>query len=212
LVEVRGLQAQAPAGDVDEIKDFQNCRYVSTCEAGWRLLSFDLHGERPSVVRMAVHLPDQQQVFFNPDNITPGVPPPEPASTLTAWMDFNRQLRVDDPLRSVLYQDFPAVCTWNKKDKVWKQRQVLRQRLPVGRMYFVRPSDMERFCLRTLLHHVPGATCWEDLRTTRDAHGIRVVHDTFQAACQARGLLQDDAEWFKCMEEAASVSGAFGIV
>jgi hypothetical protein len=34
------------------------------------------------------------------------------------------------------------------------------------------------------------------------------VHYTFQQACVSRGLLQDDAEWFRCMEDACEVSGA----
>jgi hypothetical protein len=31
------------------------------------------------------------------------------------------------------------------------------------------------------------------------------VHLTFKAACLARGLLQDDAEWDQCLSEAAGV-------
>jgi hypothetical protein len=31
------------------------------------------------------------------------------------------------------------------------------------------------------------------------------VHPTFKAACLARGLLQDDAEWDQCLSEVAGV-------
>jgi len=31
------------------------------------------------------------------------------------------------------------------------------------------------------------------------------VHPTFKAACLARGLLQNDAEWDQCLSEAANV-------
>ncbi len=31
------------------------------------------------------------------------------------------------------------------------------------------------------------------------------MHPTFKAACLARGLLQDDAEWDQCLSEAAGV-------
>jgi hypothetical protein len=31
------------------------------------------------------------------------------------------------------------------------------------------------------------------------------VHPTFKAACLARGLLQDDAEWDQCLSEAVDV-------
>jgi len=64
-------------------------------------------------------------------------------------------------------------------------------------MCFVQPSAGERYYLRMLLCQVPGAQGFEHLRTFNG-----VVHPTFKAACQARGLLADDAEWRTCMQEA----------
>jgi hypothetical protein len=205
LVEVRsGPELEE---DRDEIRQYLNCRYVSACEAAWRLFAFRLHDERPNVVRLWIHLPGQQLATFNPNEVTTQeVAARPPATTLTAWMDFNRSLPEGHPLRSVLYPDFPTVATWNSKDKEWKTRVNRQVRPPVGRMYFVPPSDQEKYCLRTLLHHVPGATSFEDLRTTLDDAGNSTLHDTFRAACLARGLLQDDGEWASCLQEAASVS------
>ena len=48
-----------------------------------------------------------------------------------------------------------------------------------------------------LLTQVPGATSFEFLRTVDT-----VVHDTFRAACHARGLLDDDREAGDAMTEA----------
>jgi len=64
-------------------------------------------------------------------------------------------------------------------------------------MYFVHPATSERFFLCLLLTVVPGATSFEHLRTVDN-----IEHPTFQAACKALGLLQDDAEWDTCMREA----------
>ena len=61
--------APAPA-DRDEIKDYIDCRYVSSCEACWRLFGFELSSIRPHVVRLAVHLPNGQQVYFQPGRST----------------------------------------------------------------------------------------------------------------------------------------------
>lgn len=44
---------------------------------------------------------------------------------------------------------------------------------------------------------VPGATSFEDLRR----HNGR-LYDTFKEACQSRGLVGDDNEWFKLFDEA----------
>ena len=64
-------------------------------------------------------------------------------------------------------------------------------------MYFVQPNQGERYYLRLLLNHVKGAQSFADVRTVND-----VVHDTVQEACCARGLLDDDAEWYTCLDEA----------
>jgi len=76
----------------------------------------------------------------------------------------------------------------------------------MGRMYFVQPSEGERYYLRVSLTHVAGATCFDDLRTTHRPHTpTTVVHPTFKVACLARGLLQDDAEWDQCLSEAVGM-------
>ncbi len=76
----------------------------------------------------------------------------------------------------------------------------------MGRMYFVQPSEGERYYLRVLLTHFTGATCFEDLRTTHRPHTPTiVVHPTFKATCLAHGLLQDDVEWDQCLSEVTGV-------
>jgi hypothetical protein len=51
-----------------------------------------------------------------------------------------------------------------------------------------------------LLHNKAGATSFEDLRTIDGT-----VHPSFCAACRALGLLEDDAEFNKAMEEAVTI-------
>ena len=68
-------------------------------------------------------------------------------------------------------------------------------------MYFVSPNQGERFYLRLLLNHARGAKSFEDIRTFNG-----IVHETFQEACCARGLLDDDAEWRRCLDEAKNSS------
>jgi len=54
-------------------------------------------------------------------------------------------------------------------------------------MYFVHPAVGERFFLHLLLTVIPGVTSFEHLQTVDDTE-----HLTFQIACGALGLLQDD--------------------
>ena len=57
----------------------------------------------------------------------------------------------------------------------------------------------ERFYLRILLSHVRGPTSFEYLKEFEG-----VTHQTFQEACLARGLIEDDKEWINCMTEACT--------
>jgi hypothetical protein len=157
------------------------------------------------------------------------------STTLTGWCDFNRKAKSEyvattilarnsndpaPPLPAVLttlYPDYLEITVWSKSKKAWHlwKRVVGRRGAgrnnhvtlgTMGRMYFVQPSEGERYYLRVLLTHVAGATCFEDLRITHRPHTpTTVVHPIFKAACLARGLLQDDAEWDQCLLEATGV-------
>jgi hypothetical protein len=210
-----GGDGQGPAQVVqrDEVKAHLDGRYVSASECVHRLLSFALHKEQPNVVRLQVHLPNQQTVAVpvvdqqdHPDVARAAAYAALNAgsrTTLTEWFRFNATAHEGHACHALLYHDFPTRFWWDAEAKVWKERVRQPGRPPVGRMYFVQPTAGERYYLRMLLCHVPGAKGFEDLRTVNG-----VVHPTFQAACQARGLLADDAEWRTCMEEAAGFAPA----
>ena len=55
----------------------------------------------------------------------------------------------------------------------------------------------EKYYLRLLLTVVRGAQSYEFLRTVQG-----ILHSMFKSACIALGLLEDDAEWTRCFEEA----------
>jgi hypothetical protein len=59
----------------------------------------------------------------------------------------------------------------------------------------------------------PGATSYDDLRTTYDStrDPSEVTHVSFQDACRDLGLLQDDLEWIRCMELASTFASAHQI-
>jgi hypothetical protein len=53
----------------NEIEIFQNKRYVSSVEACWRLFKFEVCAFKPSIVRLPIHLPEQQRVLYDPNDI-----------------------------------------------------------------------------------------------------------------------------------------------
>ncbi|RLN43745.1 hypothetical protein BBJ28_00021641 [Nothophytophthora sp. Chile5] len=66
-------------------------------------------------------------------------------------------------------------------------------------MVHVSPRDVERFYMRVMLCHRKGATSFEDLRTIGGE-----VRPTYRDAALQAGYLENDAEWFACMDEAAA--------
>ncbi len=175
----------------DEIKIYQNGRYVSASEASHRLYGFDLHKEHPNVVRLAMHLKGRETILFQEGTDATAVLNRNPHTTLIAWFAFNKtaqeHLNPSAPLRlalNTLYHDFPRITTWKKKEKQWALRTKMPSLLLVGRMYFMQPSEGERYFLRLLLHHVPRATSFQDLTCTNRHLQHPTQHASFKEACQ----------------------------
>ena len=49
---------------IDEIKQFQDARWVSPQEAIWRNFQFELNEISPPVINLQLHLPNKQAVYY----------------------------------------------------------------------------------------------------------------------------------------------------
>ncbi|XP_039605701.1 uncharacterized protein LOC120526605 [Polypterus senegalus] len=179
----------------NEIKNFINSRYVSAPEAAWRLNGFEMHYQSHTIHRLPVHLPEEQSVFFNPNDINTAVQRASNHDTqMTVWFKLNQQKH---EAKTILYSDIPLHYVVDSENCTWKLCQRGAEKV-IGRMYSVNfTSDTERYCLRLLLLHVPGAVSFEDLRTV---HGN--VYPTFREAAKAKGLINDDEVWDNTVEDA----------
>jgi hypothetical protein len=188
----------------DEITRYVHARYISPCEAIWRLFEFPTHQEFPPVQHLAVHLEGQQTVYF-PDNISPTDLAARTAtarSTLMAFFEYNA---AHEDGREYLYTEFPARFTWDQKNRMWKKRQRGKDRR-IGRMYHCSPISGERYYLRLLLTVIRGPRSFTD---PYFVEGVR--YPTYQAACIARGLAENDQEWYQCFDEAVLFTPAGGL-
>ena len=183
---------------VNEVEDFQDSRYVSACEALWRIFKFRLHARSPSVKRLQVHLEDHQTVSYQEDADLQDVVNQDKDSPLMGWFKLNAR---DPQARHLTYPEIPKHYTWSNYQ--WRRRRAKRS--IITRMYFVHPRDRERFCLRLLLLTAKGATSFQDLRTVPDPHDNtrNIVFETFREAALARELLDSDQEWTNLLQEAA---------
>jgi len=207
---------------LDEVRMYQAGRYIGSSEAAWRLFAFSLHEEFPHVQRLQIHLPGHEQIRFREGSDVAEIMDHPPITTLTGWFGFNKLKKTEHEMNllndpsaephiclKTLYHNFPSIATWNARTNTWHDRSAASQHnAPIGRMYFVQPSDGERYHLRLLLLNTPGATSYKDLKTTIDPNGLLpdVEQETFLQACVARGLCQNDQEWFSCMSEACTFS------
>lgn len=196
------VNAQKHPDDVDEVREYIDCRYLSSHEAIWRMFEFDIHFRTPAVERLAVHLPLMNSVVYPADQPLTNIvdDPRYMQTTLTEWFTANT---IFPAARELTYIEFPTKWVWNRKAKAWHSRKGSRK---IGRAIYINPSCGELYYLRMLLnvakgatsYVAKGATSYEDLRTVSG-----VLHPTFKDACQAAGLLGDDNEWRECLKEAS---------
>ncbi|GKC40094.1 uncharacterized protein Tco_1052478 [Tanacetum coccineum] len=170
----------------NEIEEFLNCRYVSACEACWKIFNYDLHYRSIAVERLPFHEEKCNRVYFR-DNDAPEVIAERISSSktkFTEWMVANQKYPEG---RCLTYVDYPTMFTWHDDIKAWKPRKSGKC---IGRIYYVTPAMGEKFYLRMLLNIVRGARSHEEIRTVD-----RVVYPTYMATCKAYHLLGDDTEW-----------------
>ncbi|XP_071699726.1 uncharacterized protein [Rutidosis leptorrhynchoides] len=182
--------------ETDEIKEYYDCRYVSSCEAVWRILSFDIHHRNPTVIRLAFHLEGEQSIVFDEEDYIENVldRPTVNNSMFLEWMQCNK---VNEEARQLTYVDFPTKFVWNKDKRVWTSRK--RKTGSIGRIHHVSPQSGELFYLRILLNKVRGPTSYEDIRTVNGK-----ICSTFKDACYEMGLLDDDQEYIDGIKETST--------
>ncbi|CAD6943624.1 unnamed protein product [Tilletia controversa] len=115
-------------------------------------------------------------------------------SKLLAFFDLCK--RLPEETASLTYANVPDRFVWNAKFHMWAPRQ--RGMGQVGRIYYVPHTAQEKYYLRRLLHEFNCPKSFDDLYKFEER-----TYTTFREACSARGLLSDDAEWHRCLNEAA---------
>lgn len=180
--------------EINEIKNYLECRYLSACEAVWRIFSFDIHEREPAVTRLPLHLPDQQRIVYpeksNLQNIISrdGIE----KTMLTEYFEMNKRC---PEARKLTYAQFPSKFVWYSDEKMWKPRQ---QGFNIGRIVNIHPTAGDLYYLRMLVNTETGKESFDDLKTVGN-----VKYKSFKEACFAKGLLNGDSEWKEAMDEAA---------
>src|SRR5208282_4065787 len=89
----------------DEIRSYLDARYVSAPEAIWRIFEFKMHDISYAIIRLAVHLPEEQMICFKEGSEREAVDAAAAkATTLTAWFELNAK---NISANQYLYTDIP---------------------------------------------------------------------------------------------------------
>ncbi|KAA6408564.1 MAG: atp-dependent dna helicase pif1 [Lasallia pustulata] len=161
-----------------------------------------MHEEQPPVINLSIYLPGQQIVYFDLDLSAAEVQDKmdRTFTTLMAFFDYNCN---NTDGRNFLNQDFPVHYVFDGKLQRWHIR---KWGTTIGRIYHCHPFGGEKYYLQLLLTVVRGPQSFEHLRTVNG-----LIYSTFQTACLARGLLQDNNEWILCFTEAVQFSSRYSL-
>ncbi|XP_013622638.1 PREDICTED: uncharacterized protein LOC106328691 [Brassica oleracea var. oleracea] len=176
----------------NEIKEYQDCRYLSACESMWRTFAYSIHKRQPSVMKLVVHLEGEHDITIkDTDNLGRVIQKPDIEKTMfTEWMVL---CRTSAFARTLTYVQIPEFFTWNNSSKVWSER---KRGTSIGRVVTVHPASGDHYYLRILINKVKGPRSYTELKTFNG-----VTYPDFKSTCCARGLLANDAEWHESMVE-----------
>ena len=161
----------------DEVTKYLDTRYISAPEAYWRLAEYKMHEKSHSIIRLALHMPKQQPVYFSEGNHEAAAKSASEKDTmLTAYFKYNETHHTP-----YTYSEFPKQFVFNKQKREWSPRQQ-RGGSIIGRMYSASPKDMEKYCLP-----VPGATSFENIKMVDGQ-----LASSFTEACILRNILASD--------------------
>ena len=204
----------------DEIKYYSMCRYIGPCEAVHRLFSWPIKYVYPKVERLEVHLPEQDRIKYDANNIRSTINKVYNCKRTTLTEYFNNNLLekkliqkgllkryINDKTGEKLpfgfeltYTQYPEYYTWDNHKKQWnrfKDKTIYKCSINIGRMYRVHPAEGERFYLSLLLHYIKGATSFKSLKTVND-----IEYPYFRYAAYHAGLLVPDNLYERQMDDA----------
>ncbi|KAL1327298.1 hypothetical protein AAHE18_13G291500 [Arachis hypogaea] len=163
---------------VDEIRNYYNCRYISACEAVWRLFGYEIQEKEPFVIRPPFHLEDEQPlVYGKTSNVNDIV---ERAishkSMFLGWMAANMSYPY---ARSLTYLEFPTKFVWKDDSSKWFPR---KKSFAIGRLTHVPAANTEEYYQRLLLNTQRGCMSFRDIRTVGGT-----IYAMYRDACFASG-------------------------
>ena len=145
--------------------------------------------EYPPVQQLQVHLKNEQCVTFWLDG-THSLADLVHDTQLTGF--FKANWKYEDAWQ-LYYSEFPSEFVWNLVTFEWLP---WKKQTVYGRLVYIPPNAGEKFYARLVLSVTKNLQSFDDLHRFDG-----VLYDTICEACLACGLLEDDGEWWRLLDE-----------
>nr|GEZ72614.1 hypothetical protein [Tanacetum cinerariifolium] len=161
--------------EVDEIKEHYHYRYLSTCEAAWRIYIFDIHYRFPPIERLPFHLKGGQSAIFDAtDSVDYALDNASVNETkFISWMET---YKTDEEARKLLYHEFPTYYLWKQEERIWLKRQKVFQHIKM----LVKLVDYGRM-IRSI-----SMVCWKPAYAGYGGTGKTYLYKTLSAALRSK--------------------------
>ncbi|XP_050897469.1 uncharacterized protein LOC127104325 [Lathyrus oleraceus] len=156
--------------NIDEIKQYLDCRYISPSEACWRILSYSIHGRKPIIERLFFHMEGKKIVYYKDyekiSNVLTKASVTE--SMFTTWFKANKKF---EEVKLLTYGKFVSKSFYVKKTRSWKPR---KRGYTIGRLTWFPHSTGELYYLPMVLTIKKCPISYNDIKKV---DGFQ--HDTF---------------------------------
>ena len=142
-----------------------NCRYLKKIFLStwrlWHLSEFWMHEQSHTIYKLASTCQTNKGCIFVrvKKERRPGKNPE--TSTWQPGLSWTTKIQLPAAYQ-FLHIEIPEDYVFNDKGKKWTEREWGRSSVIISRMYSASPADQEKFYLRILLLHRPGATSHTD--------------------------------------------------
>ena len=120
-------------------------------QAAYRIFGFSMHSKSHTVIRLGLHIENEQELIINAENIDEAIITKN--SMLMGWMELNR---IDTQARKFFYHEIPQHYVWHTKNGGYWAARERGSDNTLSRMFTINPKQIELFHLRILLLHIPG--------------------------------------------------------
>ncbi|XP_076032999.1 uncharacterized protein LOC143020461 [Oratosquilla oratoria] len=130
---------------INEVRNYQDARYVNASEAIWKIFKFPIHKSFPPVTTLDLHLEGENEIFFKNENAASLQRKTAKDTQLTAFFKLCKE---NEFAATLYYHEIPNHFIYDKANSKWLERKT--RTAVLGRIRAVTNKTVELFYLRVI--------------------------------------------------------------